>query len=70
MISCHKFSGCLGMVKCFLIELLCVSVCIKFLTKFANELDGSEKGPDDVRKKLMDTCKKAKGKDHRFVSDQ
>ena len=36
----------------------------------ANELDGSEKGPDDIRKKLVDTCKKAKGKDHRFVSDQ
>ena len=41
-------------------------VCIKFLTKFANELDGSEKGPDDVRKKLLSTCKKAKGKDHRL----
>jgi hypothetical protein len=37
--------------------------------KFANELDGSEKGPDDVRKKLLGACKKAKGKDHRFVSN-
>ncbi|XP_028398094.1 mesencephalic astrocyte-derived neurotrophic factor homolog [Dendronephthya gigantea] len=41
-------------------------VCIKFLTKFAEKLDGKEKGPDDIRAKLMDECKKAKGKDHRF----
>ncbi|XP_046839599.1 mesencephalic astrocyte-derived neurotrophic factor homolog [Xenia sp. Carnegie-2017] len=42
-------------------------VCIKFLTKFSKEeLDGSEKGPDDVRKKLKAVCKKSKGKDQRF----
>lgn len=46
-----------------------LAVCIKFLTKFAKEeLDGSEKGPDDVRKKLKAVCKKSKGKDQRFVS--
>lgn len=44
------------------------SVCIKFLTKFASELDGNEETVEDIRKKFVRSCKAAKGKDHRLVS--
>ncbi|XP_013412980.1 mesencephalic astrocyte-derived neurotrophic factor homolog [Lingula anatina] len=41
-------------------------VCIKFLTKFMNTLEGEEKTVENIEKKFRKFCKSAKNKDERL----
>ena len=50
-------------------SVLLLSVCIKFLTNFANKLtDEDMKSIDKIDEKFRAVCKKAKTKENRFVS--